>query len=163
MTELNNAKWGFESNCFVCEPRNERGLGIRFSHDPELEVVTASFELGDEFSGAPSWVHGGLVLAILDEAMAWAWATIAVAHRFAATRDTAATFERPVRVARRHHVEARVVGREEELLKTAATIHDERGRCCATAAATFVALGEARAAQAVGVEITGEAATYLAP
>lgn len=122
--------------------------------------MTATFDLGDAFSGAPTWVHGGIVLAVLDEAMAWA--TIALARCFAATRDTATTFERPVRVGRPHRVEARVVERDGELLRTVATIHDGKERVCARAAATFVALGEARAAQAVGAEITGDAATYLA-
>jgi acyl-coenzyme A thioesterase PaaI-like protein len=116
MTELDNAQWGFDSNCFVCERTNDRGLRIPFAHDPEREVVTADFILDGAFSGAPSYGHGGIVLAILDEAMAWA--TIAVAHRFAVTRDTTAHFERPVRIDKPHRVEARVIDHRDELLTT---------------------------------------------
>ena len=38
---LENARWGFESNCFVCEPRNAAGLRIPFEHDDEAGVVLA--------------------------------------------------------------------------------------------------------------------------
>ena len=69
---LHNEAWGFETNCFVCEPKNQAGLQIPFFHDDERSVVTAEFELSDAYSGAPSLVHGGVTLAVLDEAMAWA-------------------------------------------------------------------------------------------
>ena len=93
---LENSAWGFDSNCFVCEPANQRGLRIPFAYDDESQLVTAEFTLGPEFSGVPRYVHGGVVLAILDEAMAWA--AIAVAGRFAVVHQTATTFDRPVKV-----------------------------------------------------------------
>ena len=68
---LHNADWGFESNCFVCEPRNSVGLRIPFDHDRDIGCVTAEFTLDDRFSGAPKFVHGGIVLAILDQAVAY--------------------------------------------------------------------------------------------
>lgn len=67
---LHNEDWGFETNCFVCEPKNEHGLGISFFHDTDRNLVTAEFELSHTFSGAPTLVHGGITLAVLDEAMA---------------------------------------------------------------------------------------------
>ena len=38
---LHNDDWGYESNCFVCERRNERGLRVPFFHDTERDAVTA--------------------------------------------------------------------------------------------------------------------------
>ena len=96
LTRLHNEDWGFASNCFVCEPRNDGGLRIPFHHDSDRDVVVASFTLDDTFSGAPSYVHGGVSLAVLDEAQAWA--TIAVAGRFAVTTETTTRFLRPVLV-----------------------------------------------------------------
>src|SRR3954454_15176547 len=61
---LHNETWGFDSNCFVCEPRNDAGLRIPFDHDDETDTVVAEFTLDDAFSGAPSYVHGGVTLAI---------------------------------------------------------------------------------------------------
>jgi uncharacterized protein (TIGR00369 family) len=158
-SRLENARWGFESNCFVCEPRNPAGLGIAFEHDDETDVVRAQFTLDDRFSGAPTYVHGGVVLAILDEAMSWA--TIAVGRVFAVTGETSTRFLRPVRVGRDHVVEARVDEAADDRLTTSATVLDAKGRSCAEARATFVPLGPAQAVDALGVVPTGEDARYV--
>ena len=77
LVRLHNDDWGYETNCFVCEATNERGLRIPFFHDDEADVVVAELHLGHAFSGAPTLLHGGIVLAVLDEAMAWAAIAIA--------------------------------------------------------------------------------------
>ena len=156
---LENARWGFESNCFVCEPRNAAGLRIPFEHDEEAGVVRAAFTLDDRFSGAPTYVHGGVVLAVLDEAMSWA--TIAIGGVFALTSETSTRFLRPVRVGRDHAVEARVDEAAEDRLETSASVLDGKRRVCAEARATFVPLGPAQAVDAIGVEVTGDDARYV--
>src|SRR3954469_12867745 len=143
---LTNAEWGFESNCFVCEPANPRGLGIRFFHDEDAGVVTADLRLGSELSGAPHYVHGGVLLAVLDEAMAWA--AIAVAGRFAVVQSTATTFDRPVRIDEPHRVEASVHGRTDTAVTARASILDAGGRACARARARLVVLSTAVAGAA---------------
>lgn len=153
MDALTNERWGFESNCFVCEPRNDAGLRIPFFHDPATETVTATFTLDDRFSGAPSYLHGGVLLAVLDEAMAWA--TIAVAHRWAVTGETTTRFEHPVRVGGKYTVTARITGPvpdDASTLAASAEITDHKGRRCAASSATFVVLGEAQAADAAGAD-----------
>ena len=149
-SDCTTATWGFDSCCFVCEPRNAGGLRIPFDHDTERDVVVATFTLDETFSGAPSYVHGGVSLAILDEAQAWA--TIALGGRFAVTTETAARFRRPVLVGATYAVEARLTGGTEERLTAAAEITDERGKTCVEAEATFAVLGPAQAARAVGAE-----------
>jgi uncharacterized protein (TIGR00369 family) len=156
---LDNSTWGFESNCFVCEQGNERGLRIPFFHDEDGECVQASFCLDRSFSGAPEYVHGGVVLAILDEAMAWA--TIALAGRFAVTRATSTTFERPIRVDRSYTVEARVVDIATDIT-TEARVLDERGRSCASSEARFVALSASSAKRVLGTAATGPDRDLLA-
>jgi len=158
---LTNRQWGFESNCFVCEPSNESGLRIPFFHDEQTEQVQAAFSLGAEYSGAPSYIHGGIVLAIMDEAMAWA--TIALAHRFAVTAETNATFSRPLRVGRRYRVSAQIVSTadDRDRILTRAEVVDDRDRLCAAAEARFTPLGPAQAADAVGAEVPGVDASYL--
>src|SRR5439155_25185389 len=101
---LHNSDWGFDSNCFVCEPRNPTGLRIPFHHDDASGCVAAEFNLDDAFSGAPRFVHGGIILAILDEAMAWV--TIAVGGKFAVTKETTAAFDHPMYVGRSYRAEA---------------------------------------------------------
>ena len=159
MRRLHNEDWGFESNCFVCEPRNERGLAIPSHHDEEAGTVVAEYELDGAFSGAPSYVHGGVTLAILDEAMAWA--TIALAGAFALTRTTTTRFLRPVRVGRPHRVEAHVTAQADDAIEAEATVIDSQGRPCARAEASFVPMSAAMARSAMGTEVAGDDAGYL--
>ncbi len=149
---LTNAGWGFETNCFVCEPANPRGLHVAFFHDTEAEVVTAEFRLDVAHSGAPHYVHGGVLLAVMDEAMAWA--AIALAGRFAVVQSTATTFDRPVRIDELHRVEASVHGSTDTAVTARAFIADAAGRRCARARARLVVLSTAVAGSAIG-PVTG--------
>ncbi|GAC1355685.1 MAG: hypothetical protein NVSMB4_16720 [Acidimicrobiales bacterium] len=156
---LDNAGWGFESNCFVCERSNAQGLQIPFAHDEDRDAVVADFSVGADFSGAPAYVHGGVVSAVMDEAMAWA--AIAVGGAFALTSELSLRFLRPVRVGRMYHVEATLTETTAQQIQAQAHLTDERERVCATATATLVPLGAAHAADAVGAEITGPDAAFL--
>ena len=159
---LHNENWGFETNCFVCEPTNPLGLRIPFFHDDEAATVTAEFELPDGYSGAPTLVHGGVTLAILDEAMAWA--CIAVGRRWAVTTETSARFLRPVRVGSPYRIEARVVDHVGATMSTAARLLDRRDDVCVEAAAGFTTLGEAQAVELSGLDasqLTDDHRRYL--
>lgn len=156
---LDNVAWGFESSCFVCEPTNDRGLRIPFFHDDEAEKVTAEFSLGPAFSGSPRYVHGGVTLAVLDEAMAWA--AIACARAFCVTAASTAIFLRPVQVGLPHRVEARLVSpAAADELEAAGVVLDGDGRCCVESSARLRRLSDAQAASAIG-EVTGDDAAYL--
>ena len=80
--------------------------------------MVATFSLGDRFSGAPSYVHGGVTLAVLDEAMAWA--AIAIGGKFAVTAETTTRFLRPVLVGKTYRVEARLTSQTAEQIETIA-------------------------------------------
>jgi acyl-coenzyme A thioesterase PaaI-like protein len=158
---LSNDQWGFESSCFVCEQRNVGGLRIPFSHvtDDDGQRVTASFTLDEQFSGAPNYVHGGVLLAILDEAMAWA--TIAICEKFAVTRETSSRFDRPVKLHREHRVEAWIERVEGATISTRARIVRPDDKVCVEAHATFVQLGAEQAADAAGGPLDERAQTFL--
>src|SRR5919108_1128960 len=99
---LDPSAWGFPTQCYVCEPSNPHGLRIPFSYDDEARVVSAEFSFGPEYSGSPRYVHGGVVMAVLDDAMAWA--AIASAGRFALVRESTTTFEHGVLVGEPYRV-----------------------------------------------------------
>ena len=160
LRSLDNASWGFESSCFVCEPSNPHGLRIPFFHDDEAGTVTAELRLGAELSGAPHYVHGGVLLAILDEAMAWA--AIALAGKFAVVQSTATTFDRPVRVDEAHRVEATIYGHTDTAVTARAFIADAGGRRCAEARARLVVMSSTVAGAAIG-PMTGADIRYLRP
>jgi uncharacterized protein (TIGR00369 family) len=141
LNRLHDDDWGFETNCFVCEPTNVRGLQIPFFRDTERQLVTAEFELNDTFSGAPTLVHGGIVLAVLDEAMAWA--CIAIGEQWAVTTETTTRFDRAVRIGSRYRAEAEVLDHIDATMRTTARVLDRQGVLRAEARATFTTLGEA--------------------
>jgi len=159
MNRLHNDDWGFETNCFVCEPTNAQGLQIPFIHDTERLLVTAEFELNEAFSGAPTLVHGGVVLAVLDEAMAWA--CIAIGKQWAVTTETTTRFDRAVRVGSRYRVEAEVVDHVDATMRTSARVLDRRGVIRAEANATFTTLGEAQAVRIAGGAIGDRHRQYV--
>ena len=142
---LHNDDWGVETNCFVCEPSNVQGLRIPFSHDDERRMVIAEFELPSAFSGAPTLIHGGVTLAILDEAMAWA--CIAIARRWAVTTETTSRFHRAVRIGSRYRVEAEVIDADDAVIHTSGRVLDRRGELRVEATASFTVLGPAQAAR----------------
>lgn len=157
---LDNRSWGFESSCFVCDPDNPAGLRIAFVHDEEAELVQAELTLGPELSGAPRFVHGGVVLSVLDEAMAWA--AIAVAGRFAVVAETSTRFSHGVRVGEPHRVEARVGKATDRLVEAEAEMLDAGGRRCARAQARLVVLSDSTARAAIGT-VEGEDTRFLRP
>lgn len=155
---LEASRFGFESRCFVCEPGNPRGLQVPFFHDTKADLVFATFDLPPEFSGAPTLVHGGVTLALIDEAMSWA--TIALGGKFAYTGETSARFEWPVRLGRSYRVEARLVDRADRRITTEAAVLDGKGRRCVTATATMVVLDLDQAAEAIGTDLAGDDNKY---
>ncbi len=156
---LDNASWGFESNCFVCEPSNQGGLRIPFFFDEAAGKVFADYTLDATFSGTPAYVHGGITMAVLDEGMAWA--AIAVVRSFALTEQNTTTFRRGVQVGRNYRVEAWVVSHDDTKIEAEATVSDDRGRVCAQARALFRPMSEQNAKSAIGTELSGDDIGYL--
>lgn len=155
---LDPGRWGFPTRCYVCEPSNDAGLRVPFVYDDESKLVQADFTLGAEYSGAPKYVHGGVVLALLDEAMAWA--AIAAAGRFAVVRETTTTFEHGIRVGERHRVEAEVDTVGPIRMSATARVLDGTGRRCARARSRLVILSQQGATAAIGL-VEGDDTEFL--
>ncbi len=160
LIRLHNEDWGFETNCFVCEPRNERGLRLPFFHDTDRNVVVAHLSLSNDYSGAPNFLHGGVTLAVLDEIQAWA--CIAIGHQWAVTTETTSRFLRPVKVDVVYSVEAAVVGFDDGTMATEARVLDGRGKLRVESSAKFTVFGEAYARQAIGDDAVLDP-TFLRP
>lgn len=148
---LDASRFGFDSSCFVCDDRNPRGLRVPFFCDADAGLVFADFDLPAEFSGAPTLVHGGVTLALVDEAMSWA--TIALSQRFAYTQKLEVEFQWSVRLGQPYRVEARIAAPGERRITTAATVTDSKGRPCVTASATMAVLDLGQASEATGTEV----------
>lgn len=57
-------------NCFACSPNNKIGLNLNILK--EKDHFTASFVLGNLYSGFPGIIHGGIQATIIDEIGFWA-------------------------------------------------------------------------------------------
>ena len=102
------------NRCFICGAGNPTGLRLRFRE--EGEGVTAEFALGEEYIGWEGLIHGGLVAAVLDDAMAniWAWrGTPAV------TTSISVRFRQPVRPGESLRVLAEPVGARRSAMQRA--------------------------------------------
>lgn len=132
---LGRADLDFETCCFVCDPANERGLGVAFYLDEGAGRVTAAWTPEAAHEGAPGIVHGGAVGAVLDDAMAWA--VNALTDAVGLTRRAEVEFERAVRAGERHAVAARVEERAEGRAVAVAELRDASGRRCAASRGEF--------------------------
>ncbi len=149
-------------SCFGCGPANPHSLGLVF--EAVGETVESTFTLGEQFSGAPAFVHGGVVMTVLDEAMAWS--TIGIRRRFALTKDFTAQFAVPVMVKGEYVVRAfpgpLVEGNRE--LAVHGEILDNNGTVCATAQGTYWVMTAEETAAAIGMpELTAEFLAYEFP
>ncbi|TMD04806.1 MAG: PaaI family thioesterase [Chloroflexi bacterium] len=139
MRRLLTSTYGFESDCWVCEPSNPVGLRVPFHHDEEAHTVTATLTLGEHHSGAPHTVHGGLLAALCDDAMAWT--AIAEARRFALTAETRLSYVAPVPVGEELTVTARLIGRHGRQLWLMAEVRSG-GAVCVRAESRALATGD---------------------
>jgi acyl-coenzyme A thioesterase PaaI-like protein len=60
------------NHCFGCGPANPQGLHLTFTTDtsnPAAITATAHLQLDRMHEGPPGYIHGGIVAALLDEAM----------------------------------------------------------------------------------------------
>lgn len=64
----------YEQVCFACGRLNSIGLHLRFTPvvQGDREGVEARYEPRPEDQGFPGVMHGGILVTLLDEAMAWA-------------------------------------------------------------------------------------------
>jgi len=60
-----------DGNCFACGPNNPDGLHLHFSRAADGSVA-AEVTLASRFQGWQGIAHGGIVMMLLDEAMAHA-------------------------------------------------------------------------------------------
>jgi len=56
--------------CYVCGTENPEGLGVHFEIDRDARSISAHFTPRDVHQGFEGIVHGGVISALLDEAMA---------------------------------------------------------------------------------------------
>ena len=119
--------------CYVCDPANEGGLHVAFYLDEEAGRVYADYTPTPVHEGAPGVIHGGVLGAILDDAMAWA--VNVLSGSFGLTRRGEIEYSRIVRAGESYSVTAWISEIGKNRAATVAELRDSEDRiCCATRA-----------------------------
>lgn len=126
-----------DGNCFACGPENPIGLHLHFERS-DVDEVFAWTVLAPEFQGWRNIAHGGIGMALLDEAMAHAAGTVGV-RGVTAALDV--RFRKPIPIGVPVAVEGRVLWRKRNVLGLSACVRDEDGTLLLEAAGKFVSMG----------------------
>ena len=103
--------------CFVCGKRNPRGLKLIFSASKNKASV--EFTLDKSLQGYKNIIHGGIIAAILDEAMVKA---AIGAGLNAVTAEMTKRFRTPLKAGERAYVEAEITESGKRLVGAKAVI-----------------------------------------
>lgn len=123
------------NTCFGCGGANSGGMKLAFEQDDTAHCIRGRFRLGDEYSGGPGFLHGGIIAVLLDEAMG-------KVNRFRAVRAVTAELKieylRPVPVGQEIVVEAREVEANGRNLYHESEIRNASGELLARGRGRFV-------------------------
>ena len=128
--------------CFGCGNSNPAGLKLSFDWDGK--TTTAEFIPRDIHQGWPNTVHGGLLCAILDEALGWA-----ARHQGidGVTGKMEARLKQPISVGQRVHITSTVTKITRKLVKTKAIMTLPNDTVAAEAFGTIYILPQSRQAK----------------
>lgn len=131
--------------CFVCGPENPAGLQVRF--ESENGRAVGRYQSRAEHQGYTGISHGGILAALLDEAMVYAAATLG---RWVATAELTVRYSRPAPTGVTLVVTGEVTGQRGRLVQCRAEIADEAGTVLATASGKLMRGRELREREAPG-------------
>lgn len=132
-----------DHHCFGCGRLNPHGLHLVFAPLAKGDGVAAPFTPRAVHEGFFGVVHGGIITAVLDEAMGWA---VFARDIWAVTGKLAVTFRQPVAVGVPTRTIGRVVADRGRLLDVAAELRrTDDDALLADATATFVRVPESQA------------------
>jgi uncharacterized protein (TIGR00369 family) len=131
---------GSQNRCFGCGAANATGLQLDFFLTADGSVVSFP-SIPDRFEGPPTFLHGGIIATLLDEAMSKA---VRARGLTAMTRQMEIDYRRPVPSATEVRMEGRVVRDEGRKHWTEARIVNEKGVTLASSTGLFVEVRASR-------------------
>lgn len=117
MTQLRD-----NDRCYVCGKKNPGGLGVDFATNSELRTISAKFTPLDIHQGYEGIVHGGILSALLDEAMAKLTVSLGTP---AVTAEMSVKFKAPAAPGEELFISGRLIQETRKLIQAEAKI--ERG------------------------------------
>ena len=125
------------NTCFVCGPDNPDGMQMVFTLDEQRSVFVSQFNLGARYTGPPGHCHGGIIAAILDDAMG---KVNKLRHVVALTKEMTVEYLKPVPLHKPLRVESREVSVHGRQHINAAEILNADNEVLARSRGTFIAI-----------------------
>jgi uncharacterized protein (TIGR00369 family) len=126
-----------DGRCFACGPHSADGLHLRFEPSAD-DAVSARITLPPRFQGWRETAHGGIVMMLLDEAMAHACRLIG---ERGVTASMQIRFRGPVPLGVSLVVTGSVKWQKRQVIALEATVAHVDGTLLATAEGSFVSRG----------------------
>ncbi len=127
----------WRDNCFGCGCANSSGLQLKFEINEDGKSYSCEFLLDDCFVGPPGHAHGGIIAAILDEAMGKA---NKLKNKVALTRRLQVEYLRPVPLGQPLVAEGRVTRMKGRALYNSAELRSAKGDVLARSRGIFLAV-----------------------
>lgn len=130
--------------CFVCdrEGTNPRSLGVRIFWDEDAHQSVIPFVPDPSWCGFRGIVHGGVLTALCDDAMAWS--ARKETGTWSVTANISVRFLKGVFSGDRYEVRGELTRRDGRKFHTQSTIRNEKGETCVEAKAVFIEVPEER-------------------
>ncbi len=122
--------------CFICGKENPYGLNITFKTDGESVFATVRFK--EHHIGFENRVHGGIISAILDEAMGWA-CTVKT-KRMYFTIELTVRFKKAVEPLKEYLVVASHTGKKHGICSAKGELKEKNGKVVASAQGSYYPL-----------------------
>ena len=135
-------------HCFICGRKNPHGLYMTF-YDNGLDEVHSEYKVPDEYQSYPGIVHGGIIAAMLDEAVGRV-AMIGDHHHFMMSVKLEVKYRRPVPTETPLSIVGRIVKLRGRLGKAVGEIILPDG---AVAAESAMTLADVPPEMLVGVDV----------
>lgn len=117
-------KIGYYGYCWICGEKNPGGLQLKFDLNKNKRTIQTSFIPTETYQGYDGIVHGGILSALLDEAMA----KLAFELGYnAVTAMLNVRFKNPAKVKDKLMVRGEIIESNRRLVLAKATIHREDG------------------------------------
>lgn len=131
-----------DGGCFACGPDNPAGMHLEFR--PSAEGSACRVTLDARYQGWRGSVHGGIAMALIDEAMAHAAGY--AGHR-GVTASVQVRFRKPIPVGAPIDVRGRVTWARRNVLGVEADVLDAAGTLLVHGEGSFVSKGGLGAAE----------------
>lgn len=126
-----------KNHCFVCGNANPDGMHLKFTYDEKRNCFVCRFRLGKRFTGPPGHCHGGIIAAILDDAMG---KVNRLRDVVALTSQITVDYLKPVPLNKPLRVESREVRVRGRKHTNAAEILNQNGDVLARSRGVFIAI-----------------------